>query len=245
MSKLGEINYLGNIGNMGQLHSLNKPFSDEFCGINLASLGFIMALLPTPPARVLDLGCGGGWTSVFFAKRGYDVVGQDIAADMVELALSNKEQNNLGDNLAFLCSDYEGLAFQSEFDCAIFFDSLHHSEDELQAIRSAYRALKPGGMLLTHEPGSGHAASPASIQAMEDYGVNERDMPPQLIIDQGRKVGFREFRIYPMPNELMSVFFTTQPPQLWSKYGFKLIRRMIRLIFRPSLRSSAIVVMKK
>jgi SAM-dependent methyltransferase len=38
----------------------------------------VSALLP-PGARVLDLGCGEGRDSVFFAERGFDVTGVDIA----------------------------------------------------------------------------------------------------------------------------------------------------------------------
>ena len=44
-----------------------------------------MGFLPDPPARILDMGCGGGWTSIFFAKRGYEVVGQDISQDMIDV----------------------------------------------------------------------------------------------------------------------------------------------------------------
>jgi tellurite methyltransferase len=38
----------------------------------------VSALLP-PGARVLDLGCREGRDSVFFAERGFDVTGVDIA----------------------------------------------------------------------------------------------------------------------------------------------------------------------
>jgi 2-polyprenyl-3-methyl-5-hydroxy-6-metoxy-1,4-benzoquinol methylase len=38
----------------------------------------VSALLP-PGARVLDVGCGEGRDSVFFAERGFDVTGVDIA----------------------------------------------------------------------------------------------------------------------------------------------------------------------
>jgi tellurite methyltransferase len=39
----------------------------------------VSALLP-PGARVLDLGCGEGRDSVFFATRGCDVIGMDVSA---------------------------------------------------------------------------------------------------------------------------------------------------------------------
>ena len=55
-------------------------------------MGIIMQLLPATPARVLDLGCGTGWTSTFLALRGYTVVGQDIAPDMLSLARANQQR---------------------------------------------------------------------------------------------------------------------------------------------------------
>lgn len=107
MSKLAEQNYLTLTGEGGKAHSLGKPFSDAGCGSNLASIGTIMTLLPEPPLRILDMGCGAGWTGVFLAKRGYEVVGQDISQDMIDLANENKAQNDLDGRLSFVCRDYE------------------------------------------------------------------------------------------------------------------------------------------
>ena len=36
-------------------------------------------------SRVLDLGCGSGWLSVFLARAGFSVVGVDVAAHAIEL----------------------------------------------------------------------------------------------------------------------------------------------------------------
>lgn len=245
MSKEAEQSYLGMLGEPGREHSLRKPFSDPYCGINLSSIGSLISLMPPPPGRVLDLGCGGGWTSVFFARYGYDVVGQDIAQDMIDLAYENKRLNAIDGNLNFIRADYENLTFSNEFDCAIFFDCLHHADDELAAIRSAYNALRPGGVLLTHEPGEGHSTAPGSIEAMKLYGVNERDMPPSLIIRRGKEVGFRTSRVYPMQHELHTLFYGEVPPPLWSRAGFLRARRVIKLTFSPSHRASSIVAMIK
>lgn len=247
MPKAGEVSYLATTGEAGREHSFEKPFSDGYCGINLASIGFIMTLMPEPPARILDLGCGGGWTSTFYAKRGYEVVGQDIAPDMIDLARKNGARHGLDHRLSFICSDFEALDMDNQFDVAIFFDSLHHAEDELLAIRSAYRALKPGGILITHEPGDGHATSPESIEAMRLYGVTERDMPPRLIMQRGAEVGFTDFRVLPLPHYLQQIFYGERnyPQRLLSKRRWKLTRRVLRLLFDPNPGDSAIVVMTK
>ena len=201
MAKQGEIEYLQKIGEDGIHHAVHKPFSDPMCGAYLTDLGTILSQLPPVPAKLLDLGCGTGWTSVFFAKRGYDVVGVDISPDMIFHANANKDREKLS-NLRFVVSDYEGMGFEEEFDCAVFFDSLHHAVDEEVAIRHVYRALKPGGICLTLEPGRGHAKAAVSKAAVEKYGVTEKDMPPRRIIKMGKRAGFRDFTIFPRPSHL-------------------------------------------
>lgn len=245
MSKAAEKNYLSLTGDAGRAHSLAKPFSDAYCGVNLASVGTIMALLPDPPARILDMGCGGGWTSIFYAKRGYEVVGQDIAPDMIELANENKARQGVGDQLTFVCNDYEGTNFDQEFDAVIFFDCLHHAEDERLALASAYRALKPGGLLMTHEPGEGHSTAPGSLEAMKVYGVTERDMPPHLIIRHAEELGFSTSRIFPMQHELIELFYRDPTPPLLSRKGRHRAKRLYKLAFKPSNRASSLVVCVK
>jgi SAM-dependent methyltransferase len=200
MGKEGERSYLRNIGEAGRWHAVHKPFSDSQCHVNLEAFGAILACLPPPPARLLDLGCGTGWTSAFFARRGYDVLGVDISGDMIAEADELRDRAGLS-NLAFVESDYESLRFREEFDIAVFYDSLHHAVDEGLAVRRAFEALRPGGVCLTHEPGEGHAATAAAVEAVRKYGVTEKDMPPRKIIALGRAAGFRRFQVLPFPHE--------------------------------------------
>lgn len=198
MPKAGEKTYFDAIGEDGVAHSLNKPFSEEDRGIYLARVGAIMTLLPAPPARLLDLGCGTGWTSVFYARSGYDVTGQDIAENAIEHARRFAEENSIT-GVEFKASDYEDLTGDATYDAAVFFDSLHHAEDEFAALRSVYRLLKPGGICLTCEPGVNHGAAEGSIEAVETYGVTEKDMPPKTVARAGRAAGFSEVKYFADP----------------------------------------------
>jgi SAM-dependent methyltransferase len=196
MTKQGEIDYFKDIGLEGIRHSLSKPFSDAYCGRYLMELGAIMLLLPPPPAKLLDLGCGTGWTSSFLSRRGYDVTGQDISEIAIDHANKNRQTENL-DNLKFIVGDYEDMYFDNEFDCVVFFDSLHHSNNEVDALKTSYKALKFGGVCITSEPGIRHAESKMATEAVKRYDITERNMTPRRIIKAGKKAGFKAFEIYP------------------------------------------------
>src|SRR5689334_15699144 len=101
MPKQGEIDYIKNIHPTAVQDAIHKPFSDPRCGRYLMDLGAVMSLLPDHWIRILDIGVGTGWTSIFYAKRGYHVVGQDIAPDMIALANENKAREGL-DNVEFV-----------------------------------------------------------------------------------------------------------------------------------------------
>lgn len=174
----------------------NKPFAfGHACGGYLIDIGTIMKLLPPAPARILDLGVGTGWTSVMYARNGYDVVGQDIAPAMIALAEKSRVRNPPM-ALRFVVSDYETMGMIGEFDGAVFYDSLHHAVDEAAALRAVFRALRPGGVLVTLEPGEGHSTNEETLREVAKFGVTEKDMPPHRILAVGAEVGFRSVMVY-------------------------------------------------
>jgi SAM-dependent methyltransferase len=247
MSKQGEIEYADRIGDAGRAHLRGKPFSDSSCSTLLFSMAAVIGALPRPPADVLDCGVGGGWTSRFLARAGYRVVGIDIAPKMIELA----EEDRLADglqNLSFQVAEYETLAFKEQFDAVLFFDCLHHAADERAAIASAARALRPGGVLVTHEPGEGHAKNATSKDAMAKWDVTEKDLPPNLIISLGEAAGLRLKRLLPNPVLVERVAFAPnwipKSAKEFSARFFELVA-FSRAIFLGERRSTAIVVMEK
>ena len=100
MSKDGERNYYMKLGEDGIRHSINKPFSYVTLGEFLMVIGSVMSLLPSPPAKIIDLGCGVGWTCIFFAKNGYQVTEVDISDHSISLAREQKKIEKLN-NLNF------------------------------------------------------------------------------------------------------------------------------------------------
>ena len=75
--------------------------------------------------KVLDLGCGSGWLSVFISKYGFDVTGIDIAKPAVELGKTWAKEDN--SNVNFLVGDLLNLPFQeSTFDAIVCNSVLEH-----------------------------------------------------------------------------------------------------------------------
>lgn len=56
--------------------------------------------LPTPPARVADLGCGTGSLAVLLAARGYSVTASDISGKMIQRARQKAEAAGVAVDLA-------------------------------------------------------------------------------------------------------------------------------------------------
>lgn len=236
MGKQGEIDYFGALSEHAQQHAIGKPFSDAQCGTLITRIGQVMALLPPTPARILDLGCGTGWTSSFLARLGYQVVGVDIAPDMIQVATQAKDQMGL-ENLSFQVADYESLQEDSSVDGVVFFDSLHHAEDEMIALEAAFSALRPGGVCVVAEPGIGHHETEASLHAVEAFGVNEKEMPPTKVIRMARNIGFSSWRVRPNHGQLLSLL---NAADLGDRKG--LLGLMLRLSITRPLIASALIL---
>jgi SAM-dependent methyltransferase len=207
MSKQAEIDYVVKMAHVLQVGDeeverslLLKPFNIPRRGAYLMDIAQIFRILPEPPQRLLDLGCGPGWTSRLFAMAGYDVTGLDLSPDMIRLA---RQASGADDSkLCFLVHDYEESLDFGSFDIALIYDALHHAIAPGAVIQNVYHALNDGGVLITAEPGAGHSRTDSSIQAVERFGTTEEDMPFSKQRSLMMEAGFREVRQYLRLSEL-------------------------------------------
>ena len=206
MAKQAEIDYVAKMVEVLQVspeaveRSLRlKPFIEPRRGSYIMDIGQIFRILPEPPQRLLDLGCGPGWTSRLFAAAGYDVTGLDLCPDMIRLA---KQSAGADSNLRFLVHDYEESLDLGSFDIVVIYDALHHALAPGAVIQNVYQALRSKGVFVTAEPGAGHSRTASSMQAVERFGTTEEDMPFSKQRDLMIKAGFREVRQYLRLSEL-------------------------------------------
>lgn len=102
-------------------------------------------------ARVLDLGCGAGRTTIPLAEMGLQVVGIDISEAMVRAA---REQARLaGVEAEFQVMDATSLQYpDAAFDTVLFpyngIELLPGQQSKEQLLREVWRVLRPGGRFI-------------------------------------------------------------------------------------------------
>src|SRR5262249_35203031 len=147
---------------------------------------------------VLDIGCGPGWTSLFLARAGYEVVGIDISERMIEIA---RERGAVENSPAeFVVGDMEELDLgRYDFDGALFFDCLHHCPGYAGALRRAHAHLRPGGSVLLLETTWLHRYSPHARRVTREFGVTELGFTRRQLRRALRQAGFRDVSFYRDP----------------------------------------------
>ena len=89
---------------------------------------------------ILDIGCGGGHYSIEFAKRGASqVVGLDLASNMVKLADQYAEKDGLKDRCRFIAGDFWEINLNRHFDIALaigVFDYISRPRPFLEKMRT-------------------------------------------------------------------------------------------------------------
>src|SRR5919197_4338609 len=102
----------------------------------MALHAFVHAHLPSPPARVLEVGCGRGDLARALARAGHRVVAIDPHAPPGEL---------------FRTTTLEDFADPDPFDAVVASRSLHHVADLPAALDKIARLLRLHGRLILNE----------------------------------------------------------------------------------------------
>lgn len=109
-------------------------------------------------AKVADVGCGHGASTIVLAKA-YPTstfIGFDNHAASIETAKDRAAEADATTNTHFELADAQSYPAEG-FDLICFMDCLHDMGDPVGAARHAAKALKPGGSLMLVEPAAGNA----------------------------------------------------------------------------------------
>lgn len=118
---------------------LNLLVSDWFPKVP----GLVERLHGQPPARVTDIGCGSGWSSIAIGSGfpGVEVIGLDLDAASVAEARANAATAGVADRVRFEVRDAADPRLADRFDLVCAFETIHDMCDPIGALR-AMRALR-------------------------------------------------------------------------------------------------------
>ncbi|GAA4868549.1 bifunctional 2-polyprenyl-6-hydroxyphenol methylase/3-demethylubiquinol 3-O-methyltransferase UbiG [Luteimonas vadosa] len=118
------------------LHALNPP-----------RLAYVADRIALKDAQVVDVGCGGGLLSEAMAQAGADVVGLDLAPELVKIARLHGLES--GVRVDYRVQPVEVLAAEAAggFDAVTCMEMLEHVPDPAAILSACATLLKPGGRL--------------------------------------------------------------------------------------------------
>lgn len=120
-------------------NSIASGYDDLYGEEQLKKLNFIIGKLPSNffegVKTILDVGCGTGISSDYFAKLGFDVVGVDPSSGLLE-------QNTFG-RCKFVLGSAEELPFKdNSFDLVVSFTAIQNFDDLLNGLKEIRRVCK-------------------------------------------------------------------------------------------------------
>lgn len=107
-------------------------------------------LRAAPAARVADIGCGEGWSTIAMARAYPDirVDGYDIDAASIEAAVSNATSEGVQDRVSFTLVEETAHPQGSGYQLATIFEALHDMARPVEVLRAVHRMLAADGVLL-------------------------------------------------------------------------------------------------
>jgi 2-polyprenyl-3-methyl-5-hydroxy-6-metoxy-1,4-benzoquinol methylase len=149
----GGVPYEAYGGNMreGQA-SMNRPMFLKQLGREwLAAIPDVHARLQeNPPARVADIGCGAGWSSIGIAKAypNVRVDGYDLNAPSIEMARTNSSQAGLSHRVSFYTRDASDSSLVGRYDLVTAFQCIHDMSDPVGALRTMRNLAGASGVVV-------------------------------------------------------------------------------------------------
>ncbi|HET8789358.1 MAG TPA: class I SAM-dependent methyltransferase [Actinomycetes bacterium] len=141
-----------------------------------------------PPARVADLGCGTGWSSIAMATAypRIRVDGLDLDQDVIAAANENAREAGLTDRVRFSVLDAADPDLPGRYDLVTIFEALHDMARPVEALAAARGMLAEGGsVLVADEPVADQLTVPASEMERYAYGWSVVSCLPSAMGDPG------------------------------------------------------------
>ncbi|MBE9039489.1 methyltransferase domain-containing protein [Oscillatoriales cyanobacterium LEGE 11467] len=214
---------------------INRPmFLKELGSQWISAMPDVCARLNAdPPARVADIGCGGGWSSIGLAQAypNVRVDGYDLDAPSVALARQNVENARLSDRVSIQQRDAADFSLAGQYDLVMAFECIHDMGNPVGALSTMRHLAGDTGTVLVADErvGETFTAKGNDVEWMM-YGwsvlhclpVGMADgaechcggtgtvMRPETLYHYAREAGFSRVEILPIDNFFFR-FYRLQP----------------------------------
>ena len=141
-----------------------------------------------PPARVADVACGTGWSSIAMARTypSVTVDGFDLDPDVVAAATDNAGQAGVADRVRFAVLDAADPDLPGRYDLVTIFEALHDMSRPVDALRAAHAMLADGGsVVIADERVEDEFTAPAPERDRRAYGWSVVSCLPGAMGDPG------------------------------------------------------------
>jgi SAM-dependent methyltransferase len=183
-----------------------------------------------PPARVADIGCGTGWSSIAIARAYPNVLVEGFDADDASIALARRNAAAAGvaDRVTFHVRDASDPDLVGRYDLVTFFECVHDFGRPVEALRVARGLLAEGGSaIIADERVAESFAAPGDDVERLMYGwsvlfclpTGLADAPsvgtgtvmrPETLGRYAAEAGFDEVEVLPIDNDFWRFYRMTR-----------------------------------
>ncbi|MEZ4570995.1 MAG: methyltransferase domain-containing protein [Thermomicrobiales bacterium] len=178
------------------------------------------------PARIADVGCGLGWSSIGMALAypNVQVDGFDLDAASVEDARQLVREYGLENRVNIQLRDAADPTLAGRYDLVTAFECVHDMSDPVGAIRTMKRLANEGGTVLIMDERAGDAFTPDGndiewllygFSVLHCLPVGMVDTPsaatgtvmrPSTLRQYAQQAGFREIEILPIETDFFYLY---------------------------------------
>jgi ubiquinone/menaquinone biosynthesis C-methylase UbiE len=179
-----------------------------------------------PAARIADIGCGAGWSSIGMA-RAYpkaQVDGYDLDEPSIEMARINARTAGLNGEVKFHVRDAADSLLEGKYDLVTAFECVHDMSDPVAALRTMRRLINETGTVIIADERVGDTFTPTGndVEWMM-YGWSVLHCLPVGMADQpsvgtgtvmrtstlkeyAHEAGFRKVEVLPIENFFFRIY---------------------------------------
>jgi len=165
---------------------INRPWFEHALASALAGVADLHAVLSRDGARIGDVGCGGGWSTIALA-RAYPAAtldGYDVDAPSIEAARKNAVEAGLDNRIRFHRADAAELG-ERRYDAAFAFECIHDMPRPVEVLSAMRDAVVPdGAVVVMDEAVADRFAPPGDDPERLMYGFSLLVCLPDGMSDQ-------------------------------------------------------------